>query len=156
MPAITGFAKKRLWTKSAVVCLFLTFLVSSYATDLRPAKSSLESTANPKNALSLNYGNIPLAFEPNRGQGEPDVRYLSHARGLSLFMRDHDTTVVALTDAGSPQRTSPAVVRLSFPGLNFNSKPRATGQQEGVSNYLLGPDPARWQTGIPNFAQVRY
>jgi Beta-propeller repeat len=156
MPAITGFTKKRLWTKSAVVCLFLTFMVSSYATDLRRAKSSLDSTANPKNALSFDYGNIPLAFEPNRGQGAPDVRYLSHARGISLFMRDHDTTVVALTAADSLQSTSPAVVRLSFPGSDFNSKPRAFGQQEGISNYLLGPDPARWQTGIPNFAQVRY
>jgi hypothetical protein len=119
MPAITGFTKKRLWTKSAVVCLFLTFMVSSYATDLRRAKSSLDSTANPKNALSFNYGNIPLAFEPNRGQGAPDVRYLSHARGISLFMRDHDTTVVALTAADSLQSTSPAVVRLSFPRLRL-------------------------------------
>ena len=30
------------------------------------------------------------------------------------------------------------------------------GEQPGRSNYFIGKDPARWRTGIPNFARVRY
>jgi hypothetical protein len=39
-----------------------------------------------------------------------------------------------------------------------NTAARGTGmdQQAGTSKYLLGNDPSRWRTGIPNYGRVEY
>ena len=91
-------------------------------------------------ALALS---IPLHFEPNRGQAEPQARYAAVAPEYNL----------ALSDTG---------IAIAFPGgesLRMNiprTAPEAIDPLPGRTNYYLGADPANWRSGVPNYARVRY
>jgi hypothetical protein len=49
-----------------------------------------------------------------------------------------------------------AVVRMTWPGANRRVRPAGLEPATGVSNYLIGNDPARWRLGVPSFGRVRY
>jgi len=36
--------------------------------------------------MNVKFGRLPLAFEPNEGQVDPQVRFLCRGRGYSLFV----------------------------------------------------------------------
>ena len=38
--------------------------------------------------LAENYGKLPLSFEVNQGQSDPQVKFLSRGNGYSLFLTD--------------------------------------------------------------------
>ncbi len=61
--------------KQFVACL--TFAFSSLASAAAP------SAASPRIVEAL--GRVPLGFEPNRGQIDPKVKFLSRGRGYGLF-----------------------------------------------------------------------
>jgi hypothetical protein len=100
------------------------------------------------------YGDLPLAFEPNQGQASDDVRFMARARGVTVFLKDAGAQ---LTIAGLNTRSGMEISTLDmyFVGA-LSGNPFALEPLEGVSNYLIGKDRARWHTGIPNFARVRY
>src|SRR5580658_5932545 len=54
-----------------------------------------------------NYGKLPLSFEANQGQVDPQVRFLSRGNGYSLFLTN-STAVLALTRGDSPEYKSRA------------------------------------------------
>ncbi|MGH9433410.1 MAG: SBBP repeat-containing protein, partial [Terriglobia bacterium] len=128
------------------------------------------------------YGKLPLAFEANLGQTDPQVKFLARGSGYTLFLTG-DGAVLALRQAEGGKRKaqsgndvrnskidvrhwslvthhSPAaaqsVVRMKLVGAN--SKAAVTGLAElpGKSNYFIGNDPKKWRTDVPDYAQVRY
>ena len=50
------------------------------------------------------YGNLPLSFEPNRGQADPLVRFLSRAGNRTLWLTE-DEAVLALGRASHSRST---------------------------------------------------
>lgn len=93
--------------------------------------------------------NIPVRFEPNLGQAPSGVHFWGRAASYDLLLRDSDALLSPRRDTGSrPLR------------LRWNSaataKPTAVKPRRGVSNYLIGADPARWKTGVPHFDEVLY
>jgi hypothetical protein len=118
--------------------------------------------------LSRDYGNLPLAFEPNVGQTDPQVRFLARGGGMTAFFTDTETTMVlsrsrhANRPAGLGREEAPAgevertVVRMKLE--NASRSRRATGLERlpGISNYFIGNDPAKWRTGVPHYARVQY
>jgi len=124
------------------------------------------------------YGRLPLSFEPNQGQSDAAVQFLSHGPGFTLYLTGTDATLV-LVKTHAPRRrrlgahghshdplgtealtqTTPistAVLRLRYAGANAD--PHIEGQDPlpGVANYVIGNDPHTWKTGIPTFAKVVY
>jgi hypothetical protein len=107
-----------------------------------------------------------LAFEPNRGQTDTQVRYLARGAGYTLFLTDSEAVMVlaqaAPTGAGSRSATEPAAVpemasvRLQLMGANPNAQSTGVQPLPGVSNYLLGNDPQQWVTDVPHYGQVQY
>lgn len=91
---------------------------------------------------------LPFAFEPNRGQSDGRVLFLSRNPGYSLFLTAHGA-VVGLNGAAQP---------LTFTWRGANAKPQAQGMAAlpGKHHYLRGNDPTRWQRDIPTYAKVRY
>ena len=88
----------------------------------------------------------PIAFEENRGQASPDVLFLSHAPGHAVFLtRDSVETV----------SREGRQVRIRLMGAK-PANPTGMRQLYGMSNYLIGSNPAEWHTRIANFEQVRY
>ena len=91
---------------------------------------------------------LPLAFEENRGQTDPQVRFITHGSGYSQFITAQE--VVWRLDGGQQDH----VVRMSFPGALL---PGVHGEDAigGRANYLKGRDPAQWVAGVQQFAAVR-
>jgi hypothetical protein len=104
------------------------------------------------------YSHLPLSFEPNQGQTDPQVKFLARGPGYTLFLASDEAVLTLQGGAtASPGKGGkPAVVRLKLVGAERNA--RVSGERElaGRSNYFVGNDPQRWHTHIPTYGQVRY
>src|SRR5262249_10937984 len=98
-------------------------------------------------APAVKWGDIPLSFEPNRGQASAPVRYLARGSSYTLYLTDGETVL-----AGGHQR----FLRTKLAGANLAAPIRGEAPQESTSNYFVGKDPARWRSAIPNYGRVRY
>jgi Beta-propeller repeat/Abnormal spindle-like microcephaly-assoc'd, ASPM-SPD-2-Hydin len=135
---------------------------------------TLAAQANPPDSARIvaSYGKLPLAFEANQGQSDPQVKFLSRGAGYSLFLTSNEA-VLALHEAsrqepalpGAKVRTAPekisreiksAVLHMKLVGSN--AKTEVTGQDElaGKSNYFIGNDPKKWHTNVRQFGKVGY
>jgi uncharacterized repeat protein (TIGR01451 family) len=127
-------------------------------------------------ARSLLAG-LPLIFEPNRGQGnldatDPRAKFVTRGSGYSLFLgtegailslvspdRKAEAKASASASKSSKYEASPSrveSVEMKLAGANHNPKISGTELLPGKSNYFLGNDPAKWKTGVPQYARVRY
>src|SRR5579864_8156077 len=106
---------------------------------------------------------LPLRFEPNEGQGNLDpadsrARFVARGPGYGLFLGSDSATLTLLSRDRSRQN-SPAqidAVEMKLSGANQAPSLAALDLLPGKSNYLLGNDPHKWRTGVPQFARVRY
>jgi len=143
-----------------------------------PARLSIESKSQASGAavrIEEAYGRLPLSFEPNQGQTDARVRFVSRGRGYALFLTG-DGAVLSL-HGGGPQRrprtagpgllaagpwaepgpARPAVtLALRLVNANPGAQLEPLDELPGRSNYFLGNDPSQWRTNVPNYARVRY
>ena len=95
---------------------------------------------------------LPLTFQPNHGQFDRKVQFLSRLPGVSVLLASTESILV-LGQQNSPR---PLLLRMRF--LGADPSPEITGLDvvSGVHHYLIGRDPARWIGDIPRYAKVRY
>src|SRR5207253_11191711 len=117
--------------------------------------------------LAEAYGSLPLSFEPNDGQAERKVKFLSRGSGYTLFLTS-DEAVLALRSRQSSvvssqlQKTpghglrTTDTLRMKLVGANRAAKVTALEELPGKSNYFIGNDPRRWRTDVPTYAKVKY
>lgn len=100
---------------------------------------------------------LPIMFEPNRGQSNPNVKFLARGAGYSLFL-DADGAVLASQRAPHSSHPDSGVklLRMRLAGANRSAFVTGAEQLPGKSNYFVGSDPAKWHRDIPQFARVRY
>ncbi len=91
------------------------------------------------------YLNLPLHFIANQGQVDERVGYYVQSSGRSIYFTAEEV-VVALDET---------VLRLRFVGAKA-TPPLGAEKRAAKVNYLVGNDPARWQTDIPTCGQVVY
>jgi hypothetical protein len=104
----------------------------------------------------------PLWFEPNQGQTDPQVCFLSRAKGGTLFLTS-DEAVLALPAAGEAvlalpaagEARQPSALRMRLTGAKKALTPRALAPQPGKSNYLVGTDRSKWRKNVPHYGRVR-
>jgi hypothetical protein len=111
------------------------------------------------------YAKLPLSFEPNRGQTDARVKFLSRAGRRTLWLtKDEAVLAIAPLRAGSGEKqevarkqnqSAPAVLRMKFVGANADPKITGEARQAGLVNYLRSK-PGESRTGIPTYARVRY
>lgn len=53
------------------------------------------------------YAKLPLSFEPNQGQADPEVRFLSHAGGASLFLTPTEAVLFVAARPRGARRSGP-------------------------------------------------
>jgi uncharacterized repeat protein (TIGR01451 family) len=124
-------------------------------------KAGMKSKPDARGLL----GQLPLIFEPNEGQTDSRVKFVSHGAGYSLFL-DSTGAVLAMQTAqpaSAGQRVTKLVtsrsveaVRMTLVGANPGATVAGGDRLPGISNYFIGNDPKKWHTGIPQFAGVRY
>jgi len=128
------------------------------------------------------FAGLPMSFESNQGQTNPEVKFLSRGKGYTLFLTGSEAVLALqhtntnVPQAGKsetskpdrasltmPQATSSyaadqrdGVLRMRLIGADANA--RVVGLQElpGRSNYLLGNDPTKWVTAVQTFTRVKY
>jgi hypothetical protein len=121
----TGFAapaRPQAATKRIViywVCVSLSFLAAALvgfhgglqAPTSIPARRGITTVVRegqPRFAASC--GKLPLSFEANRGQTDPQVKFLSRGRGSSLFLTG-DAAVLELQESGVRRQESEARIQ---------------------------------------------
>lgn len=138
-------------------------------------KTSHVGPARPVH-LAANYGQLPLAFEPNQGQAVSQVQYLAHGRGYSLFVTGQEAVLVlkktlvaplpgfprkeakgfprASLSSGTSGTALPTVIRMKLEGAQSDTAYEGLEKLPGISNYFLGKDRSKWHTRIPQYGRV--
>ena len=123
--------------------------------DRRPAEAAFPggkqtlSVPAKRQALAA-HAKLALSFTPNAGQFDRRVRYATQAGRSSVFFT---RTGIVLSLAKGKRGVA---LRLGF--LGANPTPLIVGARRGPGrvNYLLGNDPARWQTNLPTYGEIVY
>jgi uncharacterized protein (TIGR03437 family) len=98
-------------------------------------------------APAIQWSNLPLSFEPNNGQVSAEVRFLARGRSYTFYVGNGGTVLT-----GEDQ----SALRTNFSGANPTAGITGEVRQVSTTNYLIGNDPAKWRTSVPNFEKVRY
>lgn len=116
---------------------------------------------------------LPLQFEVNQGQVNPQVKFLARGPGYSLFLTSTEAVLTLRSDAAGKSAGERGDLNSSFPAQRLWSGRHAVlrmklvggdqdaeviGLQElaGKTNYFIGDEPAKWHTDVPNYARVQY
>jgi hypothetical protein len=170
-------------TRAISVVLSLIFAVMTSHAQEQPAPTASRSAASESGNMRSNYGKAPLMFEENQGQTNPEVRFLSHGSGYSVFLTAGGM-VLALrpseTDSvtGAPTATVPShdasrvspirrlekafmereSTALTIDLVGAAAAPVSVGE-EALStkvNYFIGRDPSKWRRNVPTYGKIRY
>jgi IPT/TIG domain/Beta-propeller repeat/PKD domain len=133
-----------------------------------------------RSSLVASLGRLPLAFEPNEGQVDPAVKFLTRGFGYRLFFTQdgatwaldpretsHDSRRLEPRDGvDDPHRLTPSrsvhdrsmvdVVRMRILGASPDARVTGLDEHAGKAHYFHGNDPAQWHTNVPRFARIRY
>jgi hypothetical protein len=125
------------------------------------------------------YSRLPLYFMENRGQVDGKIKYYAQSQGRAVYFtpaglqfsflkeaapsrapgrgprqgKAHREARLARTPAAN---TPPLQFSLTPVGLSPGVKISGIDRQAGQVNYLRGPDPQKWRTGIPTYGAVAY
>ncbi|NKF20800.1 SBBP repeat-containing protein [Solimonas marina] len=125
--------------------------------DRSPRLQAARQASSGEPARALQYGKIPLHFEPNEGQAPQDVRYIARGAGYGLFLKDDEAVLSLLhpaADTGHP--TAGAVLRMQLVGAQKASRLEGEQPLRGQSNYLQGGSAERWQHHVAHVGRVHY
>ena len=127
---------------AALVALPILVGVSpAFASDPHPAAQT-PGLADVRDA----YLSLPLAFEPNRGQSDPRVKFMARSQGLSLFLTATDAVLV----------TRKASLKMRVLGANPAAVAQGLDELPGRIHSLIGHDPRKWRTDGRAYARVLY
>jgi hypothetical protein len=164
---------RQLSSRSLLSLLLLWTLLTS-AVLLGSSIQALSAPSLP--SITEKYSRLPLAFEPNAGQAEPDVRFLARGNGYAILLSQGAARLAFNRVMGAPLdgfslagmrpnriqtrlrnfKVETRAIRINFGGSNRSARIEAIGRLPGVSNYIIGNDRKKWRGNIPNFAKVRY
>lgn len=107
------------------------------------------------------YGNLPLSFQPNRGQTSNEVQWLSRGPDYTLFLAGHDAVLemnkITPVERGSAEqpKISSSALRMNLVGAKTVEQASGEEPQPGKANYFTGNDPSKWQKNVPLYGKVR-
>src|ERR1700684_1161312 len=132
-------------------------------------------SAEQRGRVQASMGKLPLAFEANQGQTDPQVKYMARGNGYAVFLTANET-VFAMQASSQTSITGAArrgqlrgkatpkaatkdqnsAIRMRVVGGNAQAQIAAGSQLPGRSNYFIGNDRSRWRSDVPQFARVSY
>lgn len=89
---------------------------------------------------------LPVRFEPNRGQWNPQVKFFARAGDSRLLLTSRE----AMLSVGSH------AVSLSLPHSNPSAHIEGLDPLGARGNYFVGAKPSSWRTGVEQYRRVRY
>ena len=148
--------------------------------------TSQPQTVTPaaRKRVQASFAALPLAFEQNQGQADPQVKYMARGNGYKFYLTSSEAILtVHKRGENSEVRTmiedkrlgpakvksmlrrrqrvnakpaQVAVVRMRLLGANSAVQLAAADPQAGKMNYFLGKDPSKWHSNISLFGRVNY
>jgi Beta-propeller repeat len=103
-----------------------------------------------KQAVAQALASRDVLFESNVGQIDGPAQFLVKGQAYDFFINGPESRFV-FTSAPSG---SPDVLTMQLVGANAGARAEGQDQVAAKTNYLLGNDPSRWHTDVPNYAQV--
>ena len=117
-------------------------------------------------AAKQQFYSLPMHFEPNVGQIDRSVDYVSRGPGYTVFLTPSQAVLSLKTqnDPVEPQQSgrkkqaqlSQTSFAMKLVGANAHATAQGQEQLQGTVNYFLGNEPAQWRSSIPLFAKVKY
>ena len=156
-------SNRRASSRAALLFLVLTVAMAVVGCSSSASSGVSRSSAHEEVSDAAAYGELPLAFEENRGQSAADVRFLSRGDGFTAFLTPSGVTL-ALRQPGEPDdggSQSDRGIEYATMGMRLvgaNESPAVEGLDElgGRTNYFVSSDPAAWHLGVQNYSRVRY
>jgi len=132
---------------------------------------------NARGRVQASMGKLPLAFEANQGQSDPQVKYMARGNGYTVFLTANETVFALQSSSGASttvatskhgfgtrglQQYQPekknvsAAIHMRVVGGNAQAQIAAGDELPGVSNYYIGGDRSKWQAGVRQYATVAY
>lgn len=137
-----------------------------------PANAQAAFSAGQRGRIRASFDALPLTFEANQGQTDPQVKYIARGKGYTAFLTADETRFVVTSAAGSAARrdahsgrklrqTPPVqfkTAKIDMRLVGANAKPAlvAGAQVPGTINYYVGNDRSQWQLGVKQYARVSY
>ncbi|MBI4902867.1 MAG: hypothetical protein HY820_04480 [Acidobacteria bacterium] len=100
--------------------------------------------APPRSPRPANLARLPLVFEENRGQADPDTRFLARGQGFRLQLGRSEVVLDSLDSR----------VTLTWLGAT-TGQIHGISPTSGVSNYFLGEDSSKWVVGARHYTRVQ-
>src|SRR5437016_6364600 len=152
----------------------------------RDGKVLIEPRPKVQARLAEAYGRLPLSFEPNDGQAERKVKFLSRGPDYTLFLTPSEAVFSLRSQEpgarsqkqegrlsslvpGHSQRTRSSaqgtkdkgpgtndVLRMKLVGANQAANVTALDELPGKTNYFIGNDSKKWRTDVPTYGKVKY
>ena len=108
---------------------------------------------------------MPVIFEPNVGQADARVKFLSRERDGVLFIASDEAVLAVSSPALVPMRgvrtariappqQAGGVLTMRLAGANPKATVEGRGKALARINYFIGKDPSRWRTNIPTVNEV--
>jgi hypothetical protein len=146
--------------KFSLIC----FLAGCHFSASALAGISTELESQPK--LREFIAQLPIAFEENKGQVNPSVKFLARAPGYQIFLTERDAVIVLSNDRpGSlpahsvektPLRNLNTVVKMQWSGASKGAKISGVEPLPYKTNYLRGSDSSAHIVGAQSHRQVKY
>src|SRR5687767_3843494 len=95
---------------------------------------------------------LPILFEENKGQINENIRFLSRNNGYNFYLSEAEV----IFSIANPKQKSPAIVKMKMAGANAQAEIKGVDEAITKSNYFVGNDPGKWQTGIANYKGISY
>ena len=136
-----------------------------------PAPAPIPQLPPDTAEVAAQLAQLPLAFEPNVGQLDPTVRFLTRAQGALVHFAPGEVVMQLPTatderpvhhglrapEAAPPATQAlPSLVRIVFVGANREAVFAPGNALPGVVNYLLGDDPTQWHTNVSTYRSLTY
>ncbi|CBE68996.1 MAG: hypothetical protein F9K13_11270 [Candidatus Methylomirabilis oxygeniifera] len=106
--------------------------------------------ANPGAA----YGKLPIYFEANHGQTDPQVKFLARGQNYTIFLTDTRAILVLRPPKRPSPQPGPTILRMELVGANSGRQVVGIEKLPGRVHYLRGNDPTTWRADIPIYAKV--
>lgn len=135
------FSRLRFWFVTVL------FLSPGLAQQLAPSAAAVSSKLNDS------YGKLPLSFEANQGQTNPQVKFLARGSGCTLFLTQN-SAVLSLRHQKAATKAN--VLRMKLLGANSYASVLGSDGLPGKSNYFVGSNPRQWHTNVSTYAAVKY
>jgi Abnormal spindle-like microcephaly-assoc'd, ASPM-SPD-2-Hydin/Beta-propeller repeat len=135
---------------TAAVLIYISLMPTQGQKAPQPSAASALSAANQQKVEAI-YAGLPLLFEKNEGQTNPEVNFLSRTPAYTLFLTGQEAII-----RNNYGKKNNIPLRMQWVGAQGNVTGSGEREIAGKSNYFIGNDASQWHTKIANYERVKY